>query len=701
MVERRRRAVSVTLAVLLLLCDVIGYALARECNKVGCCYDDDRTHLTCSFSVPEINILLRGAPNLEEARILRGRSVWLKRDAVSSNHNLRRMLFSDIERLVLEESTEVQIEADRNVSLTVKDVGELQIRKSAFLGWHSKLATLSVTNADSVYVETDALPFDSMFHRVEFSNVSTLTLETGAIGGMISSLQLENVRSLRLSPGAISGKLGTLSLRNVEADACPPHAFGGSTDVLLRSVTLSSVESRCLDASGGWKRLAMDDCTLGHLSPRSIHGTIGNITVSRCRIASASPAAVSVNATLLHVSSTSVGELSSWALQVASADSVSLHRLKVGFLRRDALRGLQLTESDGGLSVDGLSVERAEPGALRLSAAAPVALTDLQLTGGCACSTPSWARQLLLGASNGARNASGFRGTVNTITEEQDALLRQIEAGNCTVEGISLGEFTAQHCGTPAGAGGLKGQSDDHAPLAPGWSYLGVAALASLLLALTVLLIIIVVRCCRRLPKSRSDRPWRSEPAGADCVGQHSAGGKTAPGSPGAYCRLVIPGDTGQSQAIYSEVADPPMAARPSESAHPNSPEARACTCPPTARYAVSADTAGCSCQPDRLRDAEHTYANMPGAGRVDASAADARADQDAAQSPLRRDSQVEAAAAEERGPVLAAAAVVQCPETDDLPEYAEIAPVPPLGEPISADPAAEMVRNELYISAV
>ena len=50
----RRVAAAVALTAVVFLCDAVGYAAARQCNKLGCCYNSDDTIVSCSFSVPEV-----------------------------------------------------------------------------------------------------------------------------------------------------------------------------------------------------------------------------------------------------------------------------------------------------------------------------------------------------------------------------------------------------------------------------------------------------------------------------------------------------------------------------------------------------------------------------------------------------------------------------------------------------------------------
>ena len=344
---------------------------------------------------------------------MHGNKVSLNSNALATTQRLRSLLFTDIQNLTLNDNSGFQVEANRDISMTVRQVGDLRLEASAFFGWQSELATLSITDTENVHIASLAFPAISRFQRVRFSNITTLTLEMFAIVGIIDKLELENIRSLRLNPGAIRATIGDLEISRVATNLCPSQTISGSMGLVsLRSVTLPDVESRCLDASRGWRNLTITDSQLGHLSPRSFLGTIYSISISNCQILGAGPAAISVTITDLSMSNISVGYLSRWSLQVEDADSVALRGITVTHLQRDALRGLQVSDTTGSVSISGLTVRRADPGSLRFADGAPVTLTDLLLTGGCVCSTPSWAHQLLLGPHCG--DEDGIYGNANT-----------------------------------------------------------------------------------------------------------------------------------------------------------------------------------------------------------------------------------------------------------------------------------------------
>ena len=574
----------------------------------------------------------------------------LNNNALATNNRLRSLLFSDVQNLTLKSNSKVQVEANRDVSITIRRVGSLRLEQSAFFGWHSDLATLSITDTENVHIAQIAFPAVSRFRRIRFSNITTLALETGSLWSVVGKLELENIRSLWLNLGAIRANIKTLDMFNVKIGSCLPQAISGSIGLVsLRSVSLSSAESRCLDAGYGWSGLALTDSLLDHLSPRSIYGTIANISISNCRIGSAGPAALSVAVTELSISNTSVGRLSPWSLQAEAAVSVTLRGVNVTHLQQDSLRGLQVTNGVEGIAVSGLTVRRAEPGSLRFAHGAPVTLTKLRLTGSCVCSTPSWATQLLLGphgddqdgvSSNtsdpliveedpfGGRE-EGTSGNIDRrpssdrLAEERDLLLQQIEAGLCTVGGgsISLADFTVRRCGDSADAGGLSGEPA--APLAGWWSYLGVVLSAALLLGGVALLVVVVARCRRRL-KPQPDRLERLEITAAGTVRLCSA---DRPEAGGEQCGAGTSNNSDQEpEAVYSEVTDcpadvagyrtdknPPAWRSHRESVSGKSPGPRDCSCSPNGLHAVAAKAEWCSCKPVRLTDSEPVYTNVPG----------------------------------------------------------------------------------------
>ena len=362
------------------------------------------TFTLSDFLLPQSSVDLRIRSQAEETRITQGRKIVLLGNGLATSPDLHSLFFSDIQKLTMNSNSRVQVEANRAMSLRIQRVGTLNLKPSAFLGWHSALATISIADTEGVHIDQDAFPTDSTFRRVHISSISTLTLDTGAVRSTIDRLDLENIRSLQLHPGAIRGRVGNLRLRNVTIESCPDAAFGGSIDsATFSSVTLIILESHCLDASGGWRHLALSDSQLDLLSPRSIHGAIDNITISDCRIVAVRPEAVSVSAVRVSLTNSVIGELAPRALQVRATSSVSLEEVIVTQLRPDALSGLQV--ADGSVSVSGLTVRRAEPGSLRFADDTPVTLTDLLLTGGCVCSSPSWAHQLLLGSPDDSRDA--------------------------------------------------------------------------------------------------------------------------------------------------------------------------------------------------------------------------------------------------------------------------------------------------------
>ena len=428
------------------------------------------TFTLSDFLLPQSSVDLRIRSQAEETRITQGRKIVLLGNGLATSPGLHSLLFSDIQKLTMNSNSRVQVEANRAMSLRIQRIGTLNLKPSAFLGWHSALATISIADTESVHIDQDAFPTDSTFRRVHISSISTLTLDTGAIRSTIDRLVLENIRSLQLHPGAIRGRVGNLRLRNVTIESCPDAAFGGSIDsATFSSVTLISLETHCLDAGGGWRHLALSDSQLDLLSPRSIHGAIDNITISGCRLVGVRPEAVSVSAVRVSLTNSVIGELAPRALQVRATSSVSLEEVIVTQLRPDALSGLQVADNTtsgdggGGLSISGLTLRRAEPGSLRFADGAPVTLTNLLLTGGCVCSSPSWAHQLLLGSPDDSRDAPP---TSDDPAPERDSLLRQIEAGHCTVgdSRVSLANFTARSCGDgPArssGAGPVQSSED-------------------------------------------------------------------------------------------------------------------------------------------------------------------------------------------------------------------------------------------------
>ena len=527
---------------------------------------------------------------------MQGNKVSLNSNALATTQRLRSLLFTDIQNLTLNGNSELQVEANRDISMTVSQVGDLHLEASAFFGWQSELATLSITDTENVHIAWLAFQATSKFQRVRFSNITTLTLETGAIWGIIDKLELENIRSLRLDSGAIRATIGDLEISHVVSTWCPSQTISGSMGLVsLRSVTLPDVESRCLDASRGWRNLTITDSQLGHLSPRSLLGTIDSISISNCQILGAGPAAISVRATDLSMSSISVGYLSRWSLQVEDADSVTLRGITVTHLRQDALRGLQ---GVGSVSISGLTVRRADPGSLRFADGAQVTLTDLLLTGGCVCSTPSWAHQLLLGPHCG--DEDGIYGNANTplrgeecsfsgdgegtfdgrsggLAEERESLLQQIEAGLCTVDrgdSLSLADLTAWYCGESADSGGLGGEPTDSSPVLSGWwSYLGVILLTVLLLMLAALLVTAAVRYHRRRQKQQPDQ---------------------------------------EPEAIYDDVLyHLPEVAHPTDAGPPRTEE---CSCSAIGRYPMSSETRNCSCKPPgRSNNSETMYVSMAG----------------------------------------------------------------------------------------
>ena len=359
------------------------------------------------------------------------------------------------------------------------------------------------------------------------------------------------------------------------------------------------------------------------------------------------------------MSNISVGYLSRRSLQVEAADSVTLRGITVTHLRQDALRGLQVrdtTSGVGSVSISGLTVRRADPGSLRFADGAPVTLTDLLLTGGCVCSTPSWAHQLLLGRHCG--DEDGIYGNANTplrgeecsfsgdgegtfdgrsggLAEEREALLQQIEAGLCTVDrgdSLSLADLTARHCGESADAGGLGGEPADCSPvLSIWWSYLGVILLTALLLMLAALPATAAVRYHRRRQKQRPDRLDRLELTGPGADRQCSAdtaaaGGGQRGASPS--CRPMMPIEKAdqEPEAMYTDVIyrmpedahptekGPPVGGSQSEPPNAGPPRTEEeCSCSAIGLYAVSEKTRGCSCKPPaQLNGSEPAYANMP-----------------------------------------------------------------------------------------
>ena len=417
-----------------------------------------------AFPLPQSSVDLRTRSQAEDTRITQGRKIVLQGNGLATSPGLHSLLFSNIQQLTMESNSRVQVGANRAMSLRIQRVGTLNVKPSAFLGWHSALATVSIADTESVHIDQDAFPIDSTFRRVRLSNISTLTLDTGAIRSTIDQLDLENIRSLQLEPAAIRGRVGSLRLRNVTVASCPPSAFGGSIDsATFSSVTLISLETHCLDAGGGWRHLALSDSQLDLLSPRSIHGAIDNITISGCRLVAVQPEAVSVSAVRVSLTNSVVGELAPRALQVRATSSVSLEEVMVTQLQPDALSGLQVADNTtsgdggggistsgdggGGLSISGLTLRRAEPGSLRFADGAPVTLTDLLLTGGCVCSSPSWAHQLLLGSPDDSRDAPLT--SDDPAPERRHTLLRQIEAGHCAIgdSRVSLAAFTVRCCG--------------------------------------------------------------------------------------------------------------------------------------------------------------------------------------------------------------------------------------------------------------
>ena len=221
-------------------------------------------------------------------KIIQGHNVFLKRNVVATTQRLRSLLFANIQHLTLNGNSEAQVGGNRDISMTVRQVGDLHLETSAFFGWQSELATLSITDTENVHIASRAFRASSRFRRVRFSNITTLTLETGAIWGIIDKLELENIRSLKLDSGAIPATIENLDISNVTTDWCPSQTISGFVGLVsLRSVTLPDVESRCLDASSGWRSLTISDSRLGHLSPHSIFGTIASISISNCRIVGA------------------------------------------------------------------------------------------------------------------------------------------------------------------------------------------------------------------------------------------------------------------------------------------------------------------------------------------------------------------------------------------------------------------------------
>ncbi|XP_037079416.1 uncharacterized protein LOC119100424 [Pollicipes pollicipes] len=364
-----------------LACEIVCCDLMPHCSNA--------TSMSCDCPNSHEMRLREGSipKTVKYVHISNARTVVIGRNLIYALYALRDLVIMDVDSVDVHSDGLAQSAASSLQQLRLERVHTVELRRESLSGTWRGDAVITL-------------------HRVKYLRLGGLAFHfSGVLPG--PRVVLDLVGDLHAERHAFKATIGHLSLVNVTMRVCRPDTFRGEiTSLELLGCRLDSLESGCLRAEEGWRRVAVRACRLGAVRRRALSGPVDAVLLEASTVDVMHEGALQLQVDRLELQRVDVAEMGPRALNVTACTSVRLVESRVALLRALALAAVRLSNCEHSdvhpFTVHLLHVGDAENGSLAVHADLPAAAVNwdsLMLDADCSCQAAELARQLVAGGS--------------------------------------------------------------------------------------------------------------------------------------------------------------------------------------------------------------------------------------------------------------------------------------------------------------